>query len=470
MQDPDFDVVVVGSGGAGLVAALSAAEQGASVLVVESESEPGGATRLAAGMMMAAETPVQLAAGLTDDKDSLYLEYMLANQWSIKPAIARRLADEGGPLIEWLTGLGVRFMPFVVEGGGERVARTHVPDGGDTTGGQHLVDELVARCRQRGIEFALGNQVESLLERDGEVVGVRARGEELTARAVVVATGGFGANAEMITEHLPSIGKFGDQVFYIGPDSSRGDGLEFAARAGANMVGHDNCKPSLTPRAEGTDFDAYIPAWLLLLGPDGRRVCDETAPYGQTYGLARAVGDVVYGIFDSRTLADNNTDALPTFKAPIPPNIWTREGIERMIASGGVVEAAGIEELAGKLGLPTDAVLGAVERYNSFADAGEDRDHGKSAQFLRPVRTGPFYGAPMVASVLGITAYGIEIDGDGHVMTPDSRELPGLFAAGECTGGVIGSRYVGNGNGLASALVFGRVAGRSAGAYATAGD
>ena len=472
----EVDVVVVGSGAAGLAAALTAQEQGARVVVAESESVVGGASRLSAGMVIGADTELQRAAQLHDDPGGLYQEYMLANQYLIKPGLVRRMAYESGPAIDWLVELGVRFFPEVMQGGGERVPRSHVPDGGDQPGGQHIIDVLYRRCRERGIEVALGNRVDHLLRRDGVVTGVVAGGDDLEAGAVVLATGGFGANSALIAEHLPSLAHYGDLVFYIGPDGSRGDALALADEVGANTVGHDVYIPLLTPRLDTREFGAYMPGWLLLLGPDGRRFCDETAPYGQTYGLVRAAGDVVYGLFDSQTLADNGSPRLPTFKPDFPagsggpPNIWTADAVQRYVDSGAVVQAETLAELADRLGVREAAVAGAVARYNAFAASGDDRDFGKPARFLRAVQQPPFYGVEIRPSTLGITCYGIEIDDEGHVLDPCSNEIEGLFAAGECAGGVLGTRYLGSGNSIANSLVFGRTAGRSAAAYALEGQ
>jgi fumarate reductase flavoprotein subunit len=134
------------------------------------------------------------------------------------------------------------------------------------------------------------------------------------------------------------------------------------------------------------------------------------------------------------------------------------------------VRADTIEELAARLGLPAGAVAGAVERYNDHAAHGEDRDFRKPAQFLRPLQEPPYYGVDIRPSTLGISAYGLEIDDEGRVLTPESRPVEGLFAAGECAGGVLGSRYLGSGNSWANCLVFGRAAGRAAAAYALSRD
>jgi fumarate reductase flavoprotein subunit len=461
----------VGSGAAGLAAALTAQEAGAKVVVAESESVVGGASRLSAGMMIGADTQLQRAAGLQDSPEGLYQEYMLANQFLIKPGIVRRMAHESGPAIDWLLELGVPFFSEPMQGGGERVARSHVPDGGGLPGGQRVIDVLHQRCRERGIEIALGNRVDRLLRRDGAVVGVTAGGDDLEAGAVVLATGGFGANEALIAEHLPSLAHYGELVFYIGPGGSRGDALTLGAQVGANTVGDDVYVPLLSPKLDTREFGAYMPGWLLLLGPDARRVCDETAPYGQTYGLVRAAGEVVYGVFDARTVADNGTPRLETFKPKVPagseplPNIWTADAVRRYVDSGAMIEAQTLGELADGLGVEHAALAGAIARYNSHAEAGEDRDFGKPARFLRAVQQPPFYGVEIRPSTLGITCYGLEIDDQAHVMDGCSNEVPGLFAAGECAGGVLGTRYLGSGNSWANCLVFGRTAGRSASAY-----
>ncbi len=391
MSELEIDVLVVGSGAAGLPAALAAAAEGARVVVVEAEGVVGGAARLSAGMVMAAGSRLQRETGLDVDPETLYREYLLANQYMIKPGIARRLAYDSGPAVDWLADLGVRFFPEVMQGGGESVPRSHVADGGDRPGGQHIVDVLYLRCQREGVEIALGNRVERLLQRDGAVVGVRCGGEEIEAGAVVLATGGFHANPSLIARHLPSLAPYGDLVRYNGPASSRGDVFELGEQVGAGVAGRDRYVAMLTPRLEGREFGAYLPGWLLILGPDGRRCFDETMPYGQSYGVARATGEVVYGLFDAQTLADNGTSRLRNIKPRFPtgsegpPNIWTTDNIVRLLETGAAVEADTLAGVAERLGLPVGAVEGAVQRYNDHAARGEDRDFLKPAEFMRPL-------------------------------------------------------------------------------------
>jgi fumarate reductase flavoprotein subunit len=463
---PDLDVVVVGSGAAGLSAALAAHEEGAGrVVVAESESVVGGASRLSAGMMMAAATEIQRAAGLEDDAADLYQEYMLANQFETRPGLVSRISYEGADALAWLIDMGVNFLPHVMQGGGERVPRSHVPEGG----GQHIIDVLHGRCRERKIEIALGRRVDRLLVEGDAVAGVAVGDDEVTAGAVVIATGGFGANRALIEKHLPTFARYGgDWIFYIGPDSSRGDAFALAEQVGAQIVGHDICHPLPSPRVDSRDFDAYLPSWLLIVGPDGRRLMDETFPYGYTFGLMYTAGGKVFGLFDAKTRADNSSPELPTFKpefppgSPMPPHVWAPDSIDRLVASGAIVEAQTLEGVAEALGLPGGATIGAVERYNRWAALGEDRDFRKEARFVRPVEKPPFYGVEIRPSTIGIMACGLEIDESAHVLNGYSAAIPGLFAAGECTGGVIGPRYIGSGNGIAQCVVFGRTAGRSA--------
>jgi fumarate reductase flavoprotein subunit len=467
LASPDVDVVVVGAGAAGLTAALAARAEGARVLVAESESVVGGAARLSGGWVMAAATEVQREAQIKDDAESLYHEYMFINQFDIQPGIARRLARDSGDVISWLTELGVHFSPDVVQGGPELVPRTHITEGG----GQQLVDVLYQRCREQDVDFALGSRVDRLLLENDGAAGVAVGNDELRAGAVVLATGGFGANPALIAEHLPSLAPVGDWLFYIGPPSSRGDALGLAAQAGAHTLGHDRCVALLAPRVATREFDAYLPHWMLLVGPDGHRLLDETSPYGLTSGLGLAAGGRVYGLFDDQIVADNGTPRLPTFK-PYPSGehrpsyVWTTDSIERLITSGAIVQAPTLEDLARTLGIPAAAVVGSVQRYNESAAIGDDRDFGKDPTYLRPIEKPPFYGVEIRPAALGLTCYGIQIDESGQVVNEAARAVDGLFAAGECTGGIIGSRYLSSGNSLASCFVFGRAAGQSAARHA----
>lgn len=469
--DRDVDVLVVGSGAAGLAAALSARQNGAgTVLVAEAEGVVGGSSRLSGALTMAAGTRYQRALGITDDADTLFHDYMTLNHWDVEAGVARRLADLAGPTVEWLGELGVEFYEQMVYGGDERAPRVHVPVGR----GAAVVDVLHRACRQASVEVALGRRVDRLLVEDGAVTGVAVGNDTITAGAVVLATGGFGNHFARLAAHYPSAVATG-WTWYIGAPGSRGDALGLADQMGAQILGHDRGLRLLHANFAPI-YEAYLPGWIVIVNREGRRFFDETAPYGITDGLLRAQGDVAYAVFDSAALAAATAAGVARYKQQIPGSTkrqsphWNADVIEKMVAAGKVQRTDTVAVLAEALGLPGPALEGTVTRHNAQVAAGEDGDYLKDPQFLEPIATPPFYGAELRPATVCFTACGPRIDRDARVLDRASRPVPGLYAAGECTGGVIGPAYVGSGNSFANCLVFGRVAGASAAAAVPAVD
>jgi flavocytochrome c len=460
----DFDVVVVGSGAAGLSAALTAAQLGASVLIAEAEGVVGGSSRLSSGMMMAAGTAQQRAVGVVDSPEQLYREYMQINQYQVDGGLARRLAFESGPAVEWLAELGVQFHDTLSFGGEESQPRNHLPVGM----GAEIVENLRRAAVEAGVEIALGRRVDRLLLDDnGAVTGVAVGEDELHAGAVIVASGGFGANVEKLLRYYPAPTEAGDWMWYMGADGSRGDALDLAAQVGAQIAGEGRGLSFLTPNFV-REYEATLPGWLLLVNTHGRRFCDETVGYGVLDHLARTQGGRAYVLFDeaARVAAPAGVPAAyrqsnPSMPGRKSPN-WNDEMIEQMASKGNVAKADSVAELAGLLDLPVDNVVGSVARYNRLVAEGEDSDFLKSSEFLRPIATPPFYGAQLRWATIALTSVGLRIDTEARVLTDTSAVIPGLFAAGECTGGVLGDVYVGSGNSYSNCIVFGRAAGRSA--------
>lgn len=462
MPSADFDVIVIGSGAAGLSAALAAAQAGASVLVAEAEGIIGGSSRLSGGLMMGAGTRYQKALGIEDSPEALFHDYMTLNQWKVESAVVERLTQRAGAAVEWLGDLGVEFYDQMVYGGDETVPRVHCPIGR----GQAVVDVLYARCREAGVEFALGQRIDRLLVSDAGVCGVAVGDDEITCDAVVVASGGFGANEEKRRELFPSV--FDTQwSYYIGADGSRGDALDFTRGVDAQITGFNRGL-----RLLHTDFDkmyeAYIPGWLTMVNREGRRFCNETAPYGIMDGLMAEQGDVAFAIFDHKRLVEATELGVARYKQQIPGSTkkqsphWNLDIIELMLKEGKVHVADSIAELAAKIGVPAAHLEATVERMNQLCAAHEDSDYLKDAKFLEPIDSGPFYGVEVRPATCCFTACGLRIDRDAHVLDSAGRPIPGLFAAGEVCGGVIGPRYVGSGNSYGNCVTMGRVAGQSA--------
>ena len=464
MSDYDFDVIVVGSGAAGLSAALAASEDGASVLVVESQGIVGGSSRLSGGLMMGAGTRYQKALGIEDSPEALFHDYMTLNQWKVESAVVERLTQRAGAAVEWLGDLGVEFYDEMVFGGDETVPRVHCPIGR----GQAVVDVLHARCRERGVEFALGQRIDRLIVEHGAVRGVAVGDDSITAGAVVVASGGFGANEEKRRELFPSVFDT-EWSYYIGADGAQGDALDFTRDVDAQITGFNRGL-----RLMHTDFDkmyeAYIPGWLILVNRDGRRFCNETAPYGIMDGLLSEQGDVAFAIFDHTRLVEATELGVARYKQSIPGSTkrqsphWNLDIIEMMIKEGKVHVADSVGQLASSIAVPAEHLQATVDRTNELHELHEDVDYLKDPKFLEPITDGPFYGVEVRPATCCFTACGLRIDREGQVLDSAGRPIAGLFAAGEVAGGVIGPRYVGSGNSYGNCVTMGRVAGQSAAA------
>lgn len=467
MTEFDFDVLVIGSGAAGLSAALAARQAGAErILVAEGESIVGGSSRLSGGLMMGAATRYQKAQGIEDSPEALFHDYMTLNQWKVESAVVERLTQRAGQAVEWLGDLGVEFYDQLVFGGDETLPRVHCPIGR----GQAVVDVLYRNCRDAGVEFALGQRVDRLLVSDGAVVGIAVGDDEITAASVVIATGGFGADEEKRRELFPSVYDTG-WSYYIGADGSRGDALDFTREVNAQVTGFNRGL-----RLLHTDFDrmyeAYIPGWLILVNRQGRRFCNETAPYGIMDGLLQEQGDSAFAIFDHKALVDATELGVARYKQSIPGSTkrqsphWNLDIIEMMLKEGKVQKRDSLDELAAAIGVPAENLAATVDRVNELVEVHEDQDYLKDAKFLEPIASGPFYAVEVRPATCCFTACGLRINRDAEVLDEAGRPIPGLYAAGEVTGGVIGPRYVGSGNSYGNCVTMGRVAGQSAAAHA----
>jgi fumarate reductase flavoprotein subunit len=235
----------------------------------------------------------------------------------------------------------------------------------------------------------------------------------------------------------------------------------------AQTIGHDRGL-RLMHTGFAPIYEAYIPGWLVLVNAQGHRFADETAPYGMMDYLVRQQGDRVFAICDRATLVAATESGVARYKQSIPGSSkrqsphWTTDVIDQMVAEHRVHTADTLEELAARLGLPTAELAGTVARYNRGALAGDDDEFAKDAKFLEPVVAAPFYGVEIRPATVCFTAYGLRIDRNAQVLDRASNPIAGLYAAGECTGGVVGSQYVGSGNSYANITVFGRIAGAAA--------
>ena len=472
----DFDVITVGSGAAGLAAAVAAYEHGARrVLVVESEGQVGGSSRLSGGIIMAAESRLQRAAGYDDTVDEFFHDYLAYNQWGVDLPPVEVLARRSGETVDWLQDHGVEIASTLIETGIElNRKRGHAVQGG----GQALIDALHAYCRKYGIDIALGQRVDRLLtDQDGAVCGVGVGDDTVTGRAVVVATGGFGADLEKVAAFFPSV-YWDGWTWYIGADGARGDALELGEAVGAQLTGRGNGLRTVAPQFFPYKFnEAYQPGWMVMVTPDGYRFMDESDLYAIVDQRYHHIGDRAFMLFDDAAmrppaeLADRYrspyTQSYPG-REPFQPKNYQPDLVDEMVAKGRVLKADSIAELAKAADVDPEILVGEVNRYNGFCAAGVDADMGKPAEFLLPLSTAPFYMVEVRPCTVNWTGYGLRIAATCQVRHRTGAEIDGLYAAGECTGGVLGRAYVGSGNSLANACVMGRVAGEAAAARALA--
>ncbi|MBQ62013.1 MAG: FAD-binding dehydrogenase [Gammaproteobacteria bacterium] len=458
-EQSDYDVIVIGAGAAGLTAAIAAADAGSSVLVVEADVQTGGSSRLSGGHFYVAGTSVQREAGIAEDSaDAMFEHYMTFNQWMVGPSIVRRYCDLSAPTFEWLTASGVKFPTAMlyVSGVGD-VPRGHQPEGG----GQAVVLALEAQLASRGIDLVLATRVEHLICDDaGSVSGIETSDGPVNCGSVVVATGGFGANAKLIAEHYPDAAKAGNWGWYIGSPMAQGDGLKLGQEVGAALDGHNKGLLLTTP-GFSHDLEVLLPDWLILVNPEGRRFVNETAPYTVLGGLIQRQGGTVFAIFDEAIRAA--AKRTPFFNA-----YWVDEVLAQKADEGIIIRAESIEALAEQTEIDPKALKGTIDRYNKDCDQGGDSVFFKKTQGApQPIETAPFYAVEVRPAIICWTGTGLRVDAEVSVLGTDDQPIPGLFAAGETVGSLHGDRYIGGGGSFGPCIVFGKLAGENAAAYAS---
>jgi 3-oxo-5alpha-steroid 4-dehydrogenase len=466
------DVVVVGFGIAGACAAISAAEAGASVLVVERASAPGGSSALSGGeVYLGGGTTVQKACGFEDTADDMYEFLRAALGPHADEGKLRLYCDDSAEHFQWLVDHGVEFRPSLYDQPtwmppttdglmwlGENswpfdTLATPAPRGhrgpAPHFAGRVVMDALVAAAADAGVDVLVDTRATSLVVEEGRVVGVHVRhyGEERELRSrhgVVLTTGGFVDNEEMLAAHAPALlghGKVSDGL-------DDGSGIRMGQEIGAatrRMHAHEvalTVVPALAARG-------------MLVNAHGQRFVNEDTYPGRVSHAAVVHQPAPYWVIVDETGFEDVPEA-------------ERWGVR----PAHVAET--LAELEQDLGMPAGSLETSVAAYNRCAEQGEDPWFHKAARWLRPLEA-PYAGIDVAAGfhpgdresgatgtgVAGFTLGGLHTSVDGAVLSLAGEPIPGLWAAGRTTAGIHGEGYI-SGTSLGDGSYFGRRAGRSA--------
>ena len=457
-QTIDADVVVVGSGGAGMTAALEAAYAGSKVVVLEKLSYIGGSTRLSSAMLVVGGSQLQEEAGIEDSVQNLKDYWMDRGEGGVDEEWVNYCAENINSALEWFIDLGVDYnSSLILQSGTATINRAHMP----TQSGRELMDRLVEEAENYDITILTDTSAEELImDEEGNVTGVIADnlGETVTvnAKSVVLATGGYAASEEKLEEYSPNAAG----SLYVGAVGATGDGIDLGLSAGADTVfkgGYIGWKAVTIMYDHTNAIGAPIyGAANLIVDSEGNRVCNEVLDYPFVYeGMAADGDDTFYFIY--QTEGGDTVDLVGNTSSTIP-------NLELGVEAGVCWKADTIEELAEQLGM--DNFAATVETFNQAIENGEDTEFGRDTTTMTAVTDGPFYALQCKKALLG-TFGGLKTQITGEVLNTDGNVINGLYAAGEVANGQFFNQiYPASGSAMDVAVVFGREAGKSAAAYA----
>lgn len=444
-SEKQYDVIIVGAGGAGLSAAVMAAREGASVAVLEKMSEPGGNTVRATAMYNCVDDKLQHPLGIYDSEEDFYNETYNGGYQKAKPELVRILtsqADEGKLFLE---ELGLQFDTVIDNCLGGKIARGHYSLAHN---GTDYVQVLWQACNDLGVDFYLNTKANELIMAQDSVIGVEAyrKGETIEFYAnngVVLASGGFGQNVEMRMYYNRNL--TGELLCSNAPGAT-GDGIIMASKIGASLINMEYIE--LYPMGDSYDggLRNSIPNVInkgILVNQQGQRFVRED---GARDVLSQAIldqkGSYAYSIVDDdfEIFADD------------------RSYLQGLVLMGYVEKANSIDELAQLIDIDADILINTIDQYNQSVALQSDC-LGRET-LINAIDKPPFY-ANMKKPTIHHTLGGIEINEMAQVLNQDKQPINGLFAAGEVTGGIHGANRLG-GNSFPDMIVFGRIAGKNA--------
>ena len=442
----DTEIVIIGAGGAGMTAAIMLKQAGKDFVILEKMPYVGGNTTKATGGMNASETHYQKEQGIEDSNALFAADTMKGGHALNDSALVAMMANSSAGAIDWLDTIGAE-LPKISFSGGASVNRIHAPEDGSGVGA-YLVDRFSAKLNELGVDVMLETAATELLaDADGKITGVKAEGPDaiytINAKAVILASGGFGANEEMYTTYRPDL----KGTVTTNAPGATGDGIVMAQALGADLVDIEQIQ--LHPTVEQTTSilitESVRGDGAILVNQSGERFTNEllTRDAVSAAELAQE-GSYAYIIFDQK-LRDN------------------LKAIEKYVKSGITVQADTIEGLAEQLAIDPATLAKTLADWNEIVKNQRDTQFGRTTGMKEDLTTPPYY-AIRIAPGIHHTMGGVKINVAAEVINTEGTAIPGLFAAGEVCGGVHGGNRLG-GNAVADIVIFGRIAAESAMAY-----
>lgn len=437
-----YDVIVIGAGGGGMAAALAAKEAGANVVIFEMMPIAGGNTLKSSAGMNASETKFQEAEGIEDDNDKYFEETLIGGKETNDQELLRYMVDHSASAIDWLDTMGITLSNLTTTGG-MSVQRTHRPADGSAVG-QYLVDGLLRNVAELEIPLFVNSEVVEIIEADGVATGVKVmiEGEEkvVQAQAIILATGGFGGNLEMVTEYDASL----DGFVTTNHEGATGNGLLMAQALGAALVDMDQIQIHPTVQQETS--------YLIT-----------EAVRGEGGILVNQNGERFYNELETRDNVSAAIISLPEQYAYVVIDEALKErvtAINQYESMGFVLKGDTLEELAEQMEVPAENLQATLDTWNESVANQNDEMFGRTTGMEIGLEEAPYY-AIKIAPGIHHTMGGVKINTNGQILREDGTVIEGLYAAGEASGGLHGQNRIG-GNAVADIIIFGRQAGTQA--------
>jgi len=469
-EELDADIVIIGGGGAGMAAAVSAAEAGIkNIILLEKATQPGGNTAQT-GVFLAVNSPLQKRLGINVTEEQVFRDKMSHDHWRPNARLIRNTVKKSGEVVQWLEDRGLKFEDIGSFAGNDAPRVGHQLKGPSGTFGRALVKILSTNCKEKGIKILCETSAKKILtDKQGAVIGVLAATKDkelrITAKGVIIASGGFARNKELMKKYFP----FNVDYKTSSLEQMTGDGLLMAEEIGA--VVDDQLSVLLVgphPSESSPNMNMHQRYDIIAVNKDGERYYDESLRLHYNIDdlsntLSRQRDKEFYALLDSAIMQDEAKEKAASggTEGAIGKSDFTKNNIQR-----AEITADTWEEIAAFIGTESKVLKETVERYNSFCEKGYDSDFFKDPKYLRPINTPP-YLAVRVRHSTNTTFGGIKINHRTEVLNKQDIPIRGLYAAGDSAGSwaplTYSHRYPGSASSFA--LCSGFIAGENAAEY-----